>query len=213
MAVVFAVRFLMLLVLGIPAGVLADRVDRRPCYQVRRARGGVVAIGLALLAAAEGGTLPLWALVAGSVLLGALDAARLAAAYAYAFDLVGPALATTGLALANLFGLSGALVGSVVAGFVLSELGLVAAFVVMALVQGGIATLLVKARGHEVRAPRPLAAKGSGLRESFTLLRHHRLLRLLALVVRHRGPGVLVRDAHPSSPVRCSTRVGTPTGP
>jgi len=152
--------------------------------------------------------------VAGSVLLGALDAARLAAAYAYAFDLVGPALATTGLALANLFGLSGALVGSVVAGFVLSELGLVAAFVVMALVQGGIATLLVKARGHEVRAPRPLAAKGSGLRESFTLLRHHRLLRLLALVVIViEVLGFSCATLIPSSPVRCSTRVRTPTGP
>ncbi len=181
--VVFAVRFLMLLALGIPAGVLADRVDRRRLYQATALGGGVVAVALALLTAAEGGTLPLWALVAGSLLLGALDAARMAASHAYAFDLVGPALATTGLALSNLFALSGALVGSVVAGFVLSELGLAPAFVAMAIIQLGTAALLVKARGHEVRAPRPLAAKGSGLRESFTLLRHHRLLRLLALVV------------------------------
>jgi MFS family permease len=181
--IVFAVRFLMLLVLGIPAGVLADRVDRRRLYQASALGGGVVAVALAMLTAAEGGTLPLWALVAGSLLLGALDATRVAASHAYAFDLVGPVLATTGLALSNLCALSGALVGSVVAGYVLSELGLVAAFLFLAFIQASAAAFLVKARGDETRAPRPLAAKGSGLRESFTLLRHHRLLRLLAIVV------------------------------
>lgn len=181
--VVFAVRFLMLLLLGIPAGVLADRVDRRRLYQAVALGGGAVAVALALLTAAEGGTLPLWALVVGSMLLGALDSGRMAASHAYAYDLVGPVLATTGLALSNLFALSGALVGSVVAGFVLNELGLAPAFVVMAAMQVGIAALLVKARGEGIPVPRPLATQGSGLKESFTLLRHHRLLRLLAIVV------------------------------
>jgi MFS family permease len=180
---VFAVRFLMLLVLGIPAGVLADRVDRRRMFQASALGGGAVAIGLAALAQASGNTLPLWALVAGSMALGALDAVRIAASQAYAFDLVGPILATTGIALANLAALSGSVVGSVAGGYVLDHGGVAPAFLMLAFVQACVVGALVLARPPGPRAPRPKAAKGAGLRESLTLLQRDRLLRLLAFVV------------------------------
>lgn len=180
---VFAVRFLMLLVLGIPAGVLADRVDRRRMFQASSIGSAVVAVALAALSAASGNTLPLWALVAGSMALGALDATRVAAAQAYAFDLVGPALATTGLALANLAALSGAVLGSIVGGWVLDHGGLAPAFLVLAVVQVGAAVPLVRAGISQSRAPRPPRAGGSGLRQSLTLLQRDRLVRLLAFVV------------------------------
>ncbi len=180
---VLAVRFLMLLVLGIPAGVLADRVDRRRMSQASALGGAAVAVLLGLLALAEGGTLPLWALITGSMLLGALDSARIAASHAFAFDLVGPALATTGLAVANLFALSGSVVGSVLGGYVLDHLGLAAACGAMALVQVGAAGALMGARGRGSRPSRPPTAKGPGLRDAFLLLRRDRLLRLLALAV------------------------------
>ncbi|MEZ4597886.1 MAG: MFS transporter [Chloroflexota bacterium] len=180
---VFAVRFLMLLVLGIPAGVLADRVDRRRLFQASALGGAAVAGGLALLAMSSGGALPLWALVVGSMLLGALDSTRIAASQAFAFDLVGVALATTGLALGNVSALVGSVLGSLVAGTVLDQLGLAPAFLVMAVVQVGVAIALAGARPQEARAPRPRTSKASGLRESLTLLQRDRLLRLLAFVV------------------------------
>lgn len=206
---VFAVRFVMLLVLGIPAGVLADRVDRRRMFQLSALGSAGVAVVLGVLAAATGDTLPLWALIAGSLALGGLDALRIAAAQAYAYDLVGPALATTGLAVANLCALSGSVLGSVAGGLVLEAAGLAAAFLVLALVQVSVALALRWSRGHTPRPrrvatapslppaldpattldPHPgttsseTATAGSGLRASFTLLRRDPLLRLLAVVV------------------------------
>lgn len=183
--VVLAVRFLMLLLLGIPAGVLADRVDRRRLLQAGSLGGAAVAIGLASLAGASGDTLPLWALIGGSMLLGALDSVRYAASHAYAFDLVGPSLATTGLAVANLATLGGGVLGSIVGGYVLDHAGLAVAFMVMALVSVGAAAALMPARGRASPAHRPPAAQGAGVRESLTLLRRDRLVRLLlsAIVV------------------------------
>lgn len=180
---VFAVRFLMLLLLGIPAGLLADRVDRRRMFQASSLGNAAVAVALAMLAMASDDTLPLWALVAGSMLMGALDATRIAASHAYAVDLVGPALATTGLAVANLCALTGSVVGSVLGGYVLDHEGLSAAFLGLAVIQVAVALVLVGARARESRAPRPPTATGAGLRESLTLLRHDRVVRLLAFVV------------------------------
>ena len=180
---VFAVRFVMLLILGIPAGVLADRVDRRLMFGSSLIGCAVVAVGLAAVAAASGGTLSLTAVFIGSLLLGSLDAVRIAASHSFAYDLVGPALATTGLAVANLAVLTGAVVGSAAGGFVLEGLGIAAALVVMALIYLAAATGLIGARGRPAQAPRPPTAKSSGLRESLTLLRRDRLLRLLTFVV------------------------------
>jgi MFS family permease len=181
--VVYAVRFLMLLVLGIPAGVLADRVDRRWMLGSSLLGSAAVASVLAMVAVASGGTLSLGAIIVGSLALGALDALRIAASHSFAYDLVGPALATTGLAVANLAILSGSVVGSAAGGFVLAGSGIAAALLVMALVYLGAATALVAARGRPPQEPRPATAKSGGLRQSLTLLRRDRLLRLLASVV------------------------------
>lgn len=180
---VFAVRFVMLLLLGIPAGVLADRVDRRRLFQASALGSAGVAIALAALSQAEGNTLPLWALVAGSMALGAMDAVRIAASQAFAYDLVGPALATTGLAVANLAVLSGAVLGSMLGGYVLDHGGLASAFVSLAVVQVAVVVALVATRARGRRANRPPTAKAPGLRESLTLLQRHGLLRLLAFVI------------------------------
>ena len=101
---IFAVRFVALLLFGIPAGVLADRVDRRRLLVAVSLGGAAIGAMLAVVAWLSGGSLPLWVLLAGSFLMGILDAGRLSAATTYAFDLVGPLLATSGIAIANLLG-------------------------------------------------------------------------------------------------------------
>ncbi len=180
---VYAVRFLMLLLLGIPAGLLADRMDRRTLFAASVLGNATIALALALLAAASGDSLSLSLIVIGSIILGALDATRIAASHAFAFDLVGQALATTGFAVANLAVLSGAVVGSAASGYALDHVGLAAAFVLMALVYLGAAAALVGTRARTPRAVRPRTERGSGLRESLTLLRRDRVLRMLAFVV------------------------------
>ncbi|MET0772190.1 MAG: MFS transporter [Candidatus Limnocylindrales bacterium] len=180
---VYAVRFLMLLLLGIPAGLLADRMDRRTLFAASVLGNAAVAGALALVAAASGDSLSLLVIIIGAILLGSLDATRIAASHAFAFDLVGPALATTGFGVANLAVLSGAVVGSAASGVVLDQVGLAAAFVLMAIVYLGAAAALVGARVRTARAPRASAEHGSGLQGSLTLLRRDRVLRMLAFVV------------------------------
>ncbi len=179
---IFAVRFVALLLFGIPAGVLADRVDRRSLIIAVSIGGAIVASLMALVAWSEG-NLPLWVLLGGSFLLGILDAGRIAAATTYAFDLVGPLLATSGIAMANLLGQAMSIVGSLAGGYVLGRYGLVVALCLLSLSMVSSAVLLGLSRGHRRRTtagPRPAAA---GLRVSLTLLRRHRLLALLFLTV------------------------------
>jgi MFS family permease len=180
---VYAVRFLMLLLLGIPAGLLADRMDRRTLFAASVLGNAAIAAALAALAAASGDSLTLLVIVVAALLLGSLDATRIAASHAFAFDLVGSALATTGFAVTNLAVLSGAVVGSAASGVVLDQLGLAASFVLMTVVYLGSAAALAGARVRRSRAARPAAEHGSGLRESLTLLRRDRVLRMLAFVV------------------------------
>lgn len=180
---VYAVRFLMLLLLGIPAGLLADRMDRRTLFAASVLGNAAVATALATAAAASGDSMSMAVVVAGAILLGSLDATRIAASHAFAFDLVGSALATTGFAVTNLVVLGGAVVGSAASGVVLDRLGLTAAFVLMALVYLAAAAALAGTRGRGARAPRSTEGHGSGLRESLGLLRRDQVLRLLAAVV------------------------------
>ena len=180
---IFATRFIMLLLLGIPAGVLADRVDRRRLLIANCLAVAGVAAVLAVLAHGLGDTLPFWALLGGSLALGSLDATRLAASNAYTYDLVGPALATTGIALANLVAISASIAGNLVGGYLLDVQGPTATFTVMGLAMVGAAVALVLVHGRRAPAPRPPRAAPAGLRVSLTLLRRDRLMALLALVV------------------------------
>jgi MFS family permease len=180
---IFAVRFIALLVLGIPAGVLADRVDRRRLLIANFLGVATIAALLAILADAEGDSLPFWALLGGSLVLGMFDATRLAASNAYAYDLVGPALATTGIALANMIAISAAVAGNLVGGYVLGIAGLTATFTIMAFAMLVAAGALVLIRGRHAPEPRPPRAAPAGLHRSLTLLRRDRLMALLALVV------------------------------
>ncbi len=180
---IFAVRFLGLLVCGIPAGVLADRVDRRRLLVAVSLGGAAVGGVLALIAWADGGTLSLPMLLGGSFVLGILDAGRIATATTYAFDLVGPALATGAIAIGNLLAQVMAITGSLVGGAILGAYGVAAALGVMAVSLLVGALILGLSRSHRARddiAPRPAPA---GLRTSLTLLRRDRLLALLMLAV------------------------------
>jgi MFS family permease len=81
-------QFLPLLVLGIPAGRLADRIRPRTILLCTSASSAVVVGGLAIVLARE--PAPLWAIYALVLLLGVFGAFERVAAQAIIYELVGP---------------------------------------------------------------------------------------------------------------------------
>jgi MFS family permease len=186
--VVMAARMVPQLVIGIPAGALADWLDRR--LLVVAANGLSVVLLLALVALAAGGLLTTPVLVGVSVLYGILDTVRMSATQAYAYDLVRTARATSGMALTNfgtqLLGTAGGLVG----GYTLERFGGPITFGVIALA-ALIATVapLVQAPSAARDAPagqateRPARRPGVDFWRAMTLLARNRLLAVLALAI------------------------------
>ncbi len=186
----FAIRFAAMLLFGIPAGVLADRVDRRRLVIAVSSIGAAVSLALAGLAAANGGDLAFPMLAAGSFLLGTLDTVRVASGTAYTVDLVGPGLATAGIAITNLVAQAAGVGGSAMGGMLLGRFGLPVAFLATAAGLGLVALLLV-GRARDGRSPTesthaPDATTPrdrTSLRKAFTLIRRDRVIALLTLAV------------------------------
>jgi MFS family permease len=182
---VFALRAAAALVFGIPAGLLADRMDRRSLLVL--ANVAAIALALALAAVASVGTLPLWALLASALAFGTLDATKIASAQAYTYDLVGPLLATSGIAIAAIGTQLMSALGNVTAGPVMDLYGPSVAFLVVAAALG-LSTVLLLVGAPSAEARRRLAASDPAsppltVRGSLALVRGNHLLALLALAV------------------------------
>lgn len=174
----FAARLLPALVLGIPIGAMADRLDRRRTLVVVNVIGGLALAVLALRAGS--GPLLLAELLLASVVLGVVDTMRGTMAQSYVVDLAGPARATNALALSNLgamvFGAAGAAVG----GVVLDRAGPPGAFLLAAsgaLVAGAFLAVGRRPASH---APRP--PSGIDARRSMTLLLRNRPVAIITLL-------------------------------
>jgi MFS family permease len=182
---IFALRAGAGLIFGIPAGLLADRVDRRTLLIVT----DVVAIAVALVtaAAAAAGPLPQWGILLVAFLFGTIDSFKIASAQAYTYDLVGPLLATSGIAIAAIGIKLMSAFGNLAAGPVMDDYGAAVAFLVVAATSvASAAFLLLGAPSAEVRRRRAEAApEGPPLtvRGSLVLVRRNHVLALLALAV------------------------------
>ena len=178
--VVLAVRMTPMLLLGIPAGVVADSFDRRTLIVLTS--GAIALAALASAATAAAGQLSLGAILAITLVFGALDTQRTAATQAYVYDLVREARATQGIALTNfgaqLLGTLGALVG----GYVLENSGAGGTFLIVALAG------LVAAAGPAF-GPSRVAQEGAPARsrpqlwKALTLLGRNRLVAVLSLAI------------------------------
>jgi MFS family permease len=175
-----AARLAPALVLGIPFGALADRVDRRVTLVVVNAIASAGLVGLAALA--WSGRLGLAEMLVASALLGIVDTMRGTAGQTYAFDLAGPSGSTNAIALSNLGAMLFGAAGGIAGGIVLDHVGAPATFLVAAssaAIAGSI--LLIAGRRRPVGNPaRHLALDA---RTSLTLLVRNRLVALIALVV------------------------------
>lgn len=155
--VVAAARMAPQLVLGIPAGIVADYVDRRTLLVAVNVGGTLLLLGV--LVAALAGALSLPAILGTVALFGVLDTLRTATTQAYAYDLVRAARATSGMALTNLGAQLLGTLGGVVGGWTLERYGGPVAFALIAAVLAvAAAAPLLGARPEAGRATPPPAS-------------------------------------------------------
>ena len=181
----FALRAGAGLVFGIPAGLLADRMDRRTLLVV----ANVAAIGVALVTAgaAAAGALPQSAILFVALLFGVIDSFQIVSAQAYTYDLVGPLLATSGIAIASIGVQLMIALGNLAAGTGVDDYGAAVAFLVVAAASGLSAVLLLvgapSAKTRRALAPAELDHPPMTVRGSLLLVRRNHLLALLAVAV------------------------------
>ena len=170
-------RMAPMLLVGIPAGVAADRGDRRRLVQatsVGQAGASAVLGLLALLGAVE-----VWHLLLLTFVSGSIRALHQTARQSYAHDLVGGAGLLDGLALMGLAMRLGGLLGSLVAGALIARGGPGAAYLVVAAGYLASAGALERAgAGRRERAPTVDSAWRSVV-DFLGVVRHHRVLPLL----------------------------------
>lgn len=174
---VFAVRSAPNLVVGLAAGTLTDRYDRRGLMRLAAFGMAVVSFVLAWLAFTE--ELAVWHLLLATGVLGVWQALEMTARQAYVVDTLGVHRAVQGIALIALAQRFGGVLGALTAGATLAWWGAAASFLVMATGYGIGACLLYALRHRGVAAPMLREPVRHLLLTYFRALRMNRDLRTL----------------------------------
>ena len=128
--VAFALYYLPLLVVGVPAGALADWLPRRG---LMRAIQLAMAVGFIVIGVlVSRGLIELWHILVMTGISGAIRATYNPVRLSYAYDLVGEQYLVQGLALLQIGNRVGQGLGAVVAGSIMQRLGPEHAYVTMA---------------------------------------------------------------------------------
>ena len=178
--VALALYHLPQLVLGVPTGAIADRVDRRRLLR-RLELGLAVAFG-AFALAFRGGEAGLALTLAIITLLGALRAVYHPVRLSYAFDLVGPAHAVTALGWMTTSIRAGMLVGAVASGFVVQRFGPAYAFLFLGLAQSAAFACLLRLRSAGIAAEIDRAPLGRNIADYLREMSTNRVLLILTVV-------------------------------
>jgi len=176
----YAIHFLPLAPVGLAAGTLSDRIDRRVLLRWIEALFALDFGIFALLVAS--GAIALWHIYALTFVSGCAFAMYFPVRAAYIHDLVGNQHVVSGLGLLHVAARSGELLGALAAGFVIERAGAAGACLLLSgsnctafLVLGGLRTPGLS-RGMRTSSLRET------LRESATELRTNRTLLALILV-------------------------------
>lgn len=175
-----AIYFAPLVLLGVPAGALADWLDRRSLLRVFEAAQAATFLALGALSAGDG--LALWHLLALTFVSGCFGAMHQPSRMAYAVDITGRQHALSAIGLLNVASRFGALGGALLAGGAMAAGGPAAAFAALACAHGVAFVLLLFARPrHHERGParEPLAAN---VRAYLAEMRHNRTLLMLVVL-------------------------------
>ena len=166
--------------LGIISGAVADRVDRRVFLRAVTLAGSAVSATMAFLLITD--LIQVWHVIALSAVTGTLWAFLMTLRQSYTFDIVGPENALNGLSLGAMSQRFGGVFGSILAGVIISSVGMGGQYVAMGAVNVASALVLFGTRSVGQAAP---VARGSVLRNFFgyfRLLRENRTLMILMLL-------------------------------
>jgi MFS family permease len=167
-----ALQFLPMLLLGAPAGVLADRIDNRRLLIGTSTVSGLLALAFGVVVGT--GHVTIWWIYALTLMLGLVLALERPAMQAILFQLVGPELLPGAVAANSTINSVSRLIGPAIAGALIATVGVEACFIINATSYLVVIGALVALRTGEL-VSRPLVRRGKGmLREGFTYVRSHR---------------------------------------
>jgi len=181
LGIVMALQFLPMLLLGAPAGVLADKFDNRRILIATSASSGLVALGFGVMVAS--GRTSMWAIYSLTTMLGLLLAVERPAMQAILFQLVGPDLLPSGVAANSTINSMSRLIGPALAGALIAGFGVGICFAVNAASYLVVIGALMRLRRSEL-IDRPLLGRTKGkLREGFAYVRNQPDVRRPLLVM------------------------------
>jgi MFS family permease len=169
LGIAMALQFLPMLVLGAPAGVLADRFDNRRLLLATSALSGLLAVVFGVVAAT--GHVTIWWIDALTLMLGLVLAVERPAMQAILFQLVGPELLPNAVAANGTINSVSRLIGPAIAGVLIATVGVSTGFFVNAASYLVVIAALLALRSSEL-VDRPLVGRAKGkLREGFAYVR------------------------------------------
>ena len=167
--------------LGILAGAIADRIDRRLMMKVTSLAMAVVTTCIGLLILTD--VMQVWHLLALTMVVGALWSLQQTARQSFTFDVAGPSMIVSGLAFVSLGMRVGGIAGSLLAGYAVGRLGADWAYFAMAAgyVLSALPLFLIRSRGQA--APVSRQSVWQNLKEFAIEIRSNRSLRTIFLMV------------------------------
>lgn len=166
-----ALQFLPMLLLGAPAGLLADKVDNRRLLLATSSLSGVLALTFGVVVAT--GHVTIWWIYALTLLLGLVLAVERPAMQAILFQLVGPELLPGGVAANSTINSVSRLIGPAMAGALIATAGVATCFFINAASYLVVVGALIALRSSDL-VSRPLIGRAKGkVREGLTYVRTH----------------------------------------
>ncbi|MCU1502417.1 MAG: putative major facilitator superfamily transporter [Ilumatobacteraceae bacterium] len=166
-----ALQFLPMLLLGAPAGLLADKVDNRRLLLATSSLSGVLALTFGVVVAT--GHVTIWWIYALTLLLGLVLAVERPAMQAILFQLVGPELLPSGVAANSTINSVSRLIGPAMAGALIATAGVATCFFINAASYLVVVGALIALRSSDL-VSRPLIGRAKGkVREGLTYVRTH----------------------------------------
>ena len=164
-----ALQFLPMLILGAPAGVLADKFDNRRLLVVTSTLSGMLALAFGIVVAT--GHITIWWIYALTLMLGLVLAVERPAMQAILYQLVGVELLASAVATNSTINSVSRLIGPALAGGLIATVGVKTCFYINAATYLVVIAALIALRSSELTV-RPLIGRTKGrLREGFVYVR------------------------------------------
>ena len=206
---IYAARSAPNLVVGLAAGSITDRFDRRLIMRLSCAAMMVISLSVAWLLFA--GLLTIWFLLALTFLMGAAQAFYMTARQVYVYDIVGTHRAVNGIALVSLAQWIGGIIGALVTGGLIAWQGPGSAFLVMGLTYGLGILIMFRLRQAGSSAPENREPILENLLNYFRALKNNRVM--LSLIISTSGAEILGFSHQVMLPILAAEVLGVgPTG-